>query len=227
MIKENLRDNSTDAKCLTIAPAERSLLRHSFNTLISFQRVLKKTWGKRLNNLAQLLGTCIRWNYYFYVCEEKNLLLNPIEKLPRGSQPTIANPNMLNCSVLSFMPLYLVGWTCPLQPEINVKNNLLSSSITIKRNKTKNIDMFTSYLITSTMTDTKCTLYTHNEWSKNPALAVTNAKYCSLHPLQINLICKYSPNLLMKSEDDRLLSIMLLCVHCGLFLSIKQGLARG
>lgn len=46
MIKENLRDNSTDAKCLTIAPAERSLLRHSFNTFISFQRVLKKPGGK-------------------------------------------------------------------------------------------------------------------------------------------------------------------------------------
>lgn len=64
--------------------------------------------------------------------------------------------------------------------------------------------MFTSYFITSTMTNTKCTLYTHNECSKNPALAVTNVKYCSLHPLQINLICKYSPIWLMKSDDDRL-----------------------
>lgn len=39
MITENLQDNSTVAKCLTIAPAERSLLRHSFNTFISFQHV--------------------------------------------------------------------------------------------------------------------------------------------------------------------------------------------
>lgn len=78
-----------------------------------------------------------------------------------------------------------------------------------KTKQNKNIDMLTSYLITSTMTHTKCTLYTHNECSTNPALAVTNTKYCSLHPLQINLICKYSPILLMKSEDDRLLSIML------------------
>lgn len=69
--------------------------------------------------------------------------------------------------------------------------------------------MFTSYFITSTMTNTKCTLYTHNECPKNPALAVTNVKYCSLHPLQINLICKYSPIWLMKSDNDRLLSIML------------------
>lgn len=83
--------------------------------------------------------------------------------------------------------------------------------------------MFTSYLITSTMTDTKCTLYTHNEWSNNPALAVTNAKYCSLHPLQINLICKYSPNLLMKSEDDRLLSIMLLCIPVGYSSQLSRG----
>lgn len=78
-----------------------------------------------------------------------------------------------------------------------------------KTKQNKNIDMLTSYLITSTMTHTKCTLYTHNECSTKPALAVTNTKYCSLHPLQINLICKYSPILWMKSEDDRLLSIML------------------
>lgn len=139
----------------------------------------------------------------------KNLLLNPIETLLRGSQLTIANPNMLICSVLSFMPLYLFGWTCPLQPEINVKKITVVEFYYNKTKQNKNIDMLTSYLITSTMTHTKCTLYTHNECSTNPALAVTNTKYCSLHPLQINLICKYSPILLMKSEDDRLLSIML------------------
>lgn len=139
----------------------------------------------------------------------KNLLLNPIEKLLRGSQLTIANPNMLICSVLSFMPLLFVWMNMSSSTRNKRKKITVVEFYYNKTKQNKNIDMLTSYLITSTMTHTKCTLYTHNECSTNPALAVTNTKYCSLHPLQINLICKYSPILLMKSEDDRLLSIML------------------